>query len=215
MAMLPLFPLGSALLPGAPLPLQIFEPRYVMLLRDLLGDQGVAPVFGVVGIRQGFEVGDRENDLYDVGCTAVVEQVGELGDGVFALMATGGRRFRLETLVEDADTPYDTGVVAYLDEPLGDPGQSAAISVKLAVAIQGYRSSRGLLPADPPTDPTALSYWAARALELAPNDAQLLLASPDTVTRLGIALRIVHREAALGAQLGVLGTIPGGPPSLN
>ena len=34
---LPLFPLGTVLCPGAPLPLRIFEPRYVAMLADLAG----------------------------------------------------------------------------------------------------------------------------------------------------------------------------------
>ncbi len=215
MPLLPLFPLGSALLPGAPLPLQIFEPRYVVLLRDLLDARQPNPVFGVVAIRHGFEVGERENDVYDVGCTAVVDQIGEIGDGIFALMATGGRRFRLGGLVEDTTTPYLVGAVDYLDERLGDPGHSAAISSKLTVAIRDYRARRGMLPSEPPADPTGLSYWAARALDLTPADSQLLLASVDTATRLGVVLRMVQRETALEARLGVMGTLPGGPPSLN
>lgn len=59
MATLPLFPLGTVLMPGAQLPLQIFEPRYVALLRDLLAGQDErSPLFGVVAIREGYEVGD-------------------------------------------------------------------------------------------------------------------------------------------------------------
>lgn len=215
MALLPLFPLGSALLPGAPLPLQIFEPRYVILLRDLLAEAQPHPVFGVVAIRHGFEVGERDNDVFDVGCTAVVDQVGEIGDGVFVLMATGGRRFRLDGLVEGTPTPYSMGSVSYLDEPVGDPEQTASISPRLTDAVRDYRARRGLPAGDPPADPTALSYWVARALDLVPADAQLLLASPDTATRLGVALRMVQREVALEAGLGVMGTLPGGPPSLN
>ena len=51
---LPMFPLGTVLLPGAPLPLQVFEPRYRGLTHDCLA--GV-PEFGVVLIERGSEVG--------------------------------------------------------------------------------------------------------------------------------------------------------------
>lgn len=58
--MLPMFPLGSVLLPGSPLPLQVFEPRYRAMLDDCLaGDQR----FGVVLIERGFEVGGGEQRL--------------------------------------------------------------------------------------------------------------------------------------------------------
>ena len=49
MPSLPLFPLGSALLPGAELGLQIFEPRYVSMLRDIV-DQTDANVISPTDI---------------------------------------------------------------------------------------------------------------------------------------------------------------------
>lgn len=57
MARVPLFPLGTVLVPGATLPLQVFEPRYVVMLSDLLNSMDI-PEFGVVAIKQGHEVGD-------------------------------------------------------------------------------------------------------------------------------------------------------------
>ena len=54
--MLPLFPLGTVLYPGLVLPLNIFEPRYRQLVRDLL-DEPEPRRFGVIAIRQG--PGDR------------------------------------------------------------------------------------------------------------------------------------------------------------
>ena len=50
----PMFPLQSALLPGEPLPLRIFEPRYSQLVRDCL--EMTDPAFGVVLITRGLEV---------------------------------------------------------------------------------------------------------------------------------------------------------------
>ena len=55
---LPLFPLGTVLVPGMRLSLHVFEPRYRQLVADLLDDQDPgAPEFGVVALRQGWEVG--------------------------------------------------------------------------------------------------------------------------------------------------------------
>ena len=53
MPALPLFPLATVLLPGAPLRLQVFEDRYLALLRDLGELDEPDRVFGVVAIRQG------------------------------------------------------------------------------------------------------------------------------------------------------------------
>ena len=47
---IPLFPLGTVLFPGGPLPLRIFETRYIDLVRRCMRD---GTGFGVVLIREG------------------------------------------------------------------------------------------------------------------------------------------------------------------
>ena len=56
MDVLPMFPLGTVLLPGQPLPLQVFEPRYLAMLRDVAEGEGR---FGVVLIERGFELAEE------------------------------------------------------------------------------------------------------------------------------------------------------------
>ena len=51
----PMFPLGTALLPGEVLPLRIFEPRYRTMLDDCLAAADGPPGFGVVLIARGSE----------------------------------------------------------------------------------------------------------------------------------------------------------------
>ena len=53
MAQLPMFPLGSVLFPYTPLPLRVFEPRYLTMIGHLLDDDD--PQFGVVLIERGHE----------------------------------------------------------------------------------------------------------------------------------------------------------------
>ena len=81
MPSLPLFPLGGTLMPGMRLPLQVFEDRYVALLRHLIDSEGEELGFGVVAIRHGYEVGDRVNELYAVGCLAVLDRVVQVTPG--------------------------------------------------------------------------------------------------------------------------------------
>ena len=57
MAVLPMFPLGTVLLPGGVLPLHVFEPRYRQLVIDCLADDTGEPEFGVTMIERGSEVG--------------------------------------------------------------------------------------------------------------------------------------------------------------
>ena len=62
---MPMFPLGSVLLPGVVLPLHVFEPRYQQLVRDCLETD--EHEFGVVLIDRGSEVGGGDSRT-DVGC---------------------------------------------------------------------------------------------------------------------------------------------------
>jgi len=116
---IPLFPLGTPLFPGVVLPLQVFEPRYRRLVRDLLElPEGAARCFGVVAIRQGWEVEDvaPAEALYDVGCTARLQTVRPQPDGGFRIITVGGDRFRLLDLVVGEEPPYLQAEVEWLAE---------------------------------------------------------------------------------------------------
>ena len=118
--LIPLFPLGTPLFPGIVLPLQIFEPRYRRLMRDLLShpESGDRRFFGVVAIRQGWEVEQiaPAAALYDVGCTARVQAVRREPDGGFRIVTVGGERFRLLEVVVGDDPPYLQARVEWLSD---------------------------------------------------------------------------------------------------
>jgi uncharacterized protein len=145
---LPLFPLGTTLLPGQLLPLHVFEPRYRDLVRDLVQgsfDPGTGrsnrrgPRFGVVTIRVGWEVGAATvPDLHAIGCAAEVLEVQQHSDGTSDLVAVGRERFQLLGLDATAGTSYLTGRVRWLDEP---PGSASPGLVSDVQALFGkYRS---------------------------------------------------------------------------
>jgi Lon protease-like protein len=118
--LIPLFPLSTPLFPGVVLPLQIFEPRYRRLVRDLvaLPEGSDRRFFGVVAIRQGWEV-ERiapAEALYDVGCTARLQVVRPEPDGRFQIVTVGGDRFRLLDVVISEDPPYLQAEIEWLDE---------------------------------------------------------------------------------------------------
>jgi len=85
LALLPLFPLDVVLLPGAPLPLHIFEPRYKEMIGECRANN--AP-FGVVRA--------LEEGLAEIGCTAeIVSVTKEYPDGRLDLIAEGRKRFEV------------------------------------------------------------------------------------------------------------------------
>ena len=102
MTVLPMFPLGSALLPGEQLPLHVFERRFQALVRDCLAATE-GPVFGTVLIARGHEVGGGDV-RHDIGTTVrIVSHVG-IGDGRYALNCVGEERIRVRHWL--GDDPY-------------------------------------------------------------------------------------------------------------
>jgi Lon protease-like protein len=87
---IPLFPLNIVLFPDGPLPLRIFETRYVdMVRRCMREDLG----FGVVLITAGIEAGPAET--YDVGTMAKITDFHQLQGGLLGLSCVGQQRFRI------------------------------------------------------------------------------------------------------------------------
>lgn len=101
MTAIPMFPLGSVLFPYTPLPLRVFEPRYLRMIGGLLDDDD--PQFGVVLIERGHEVGggDRRSA---VGTTARLVSVSADAE-VLHIVAVGTSRFRVERWIEDEPYP--------------------------------------------------------------------------------------------------------------
>ena len=88
---IPLFPLGVVLFPGGPLPLRIFETRYIDLVSRCLRD---GTGFGVVLIREGAEAGGPAL-TFDVGTYARIVDFSRQDDGLLGIRAQGERRFRI------------------------------------------------------------------------------------------------------------------------
>jgi Lon protease-like protein len=100
---LPLFPLNTVLFPGMTLPLRIFEPRYLRMMRDCLdGD----PVFGVLLIKEGQEVGEAAVP-YEVGTTARILSVERASSEELHVVTVGEERFLLHNVSHDK--PYLVG----------------------------------------------------------------------------------------------------------
>lgn len=127
---LPLFPLSSVLVPFGRMPLQIFEPRYLDLVRDCMKTESP---FGMVWIRSGSEVaspGRGSPTLGECGTYARIVDFDQLPNGLLGIVIEGGERFDLadtETrpngLVVGQVTMRPSPVVAHMADdwlPLAD-----------------------------------------------------------------------------------------------
>ncbi|MEH6549483.1 MAG: LON peptidase substrate-binding domain-containing protein [Pseudomonadales bacterium] len=104
MPIIPLFPLRSVLLPHARIPLQIFEPRYMDMVKRCLKDQSG---FGVILITEGDEVFNRARDrmpeLAETGCYAKIVDWDALPGGRLEITIEGECQFRLGKLSQGKD----------------------------------------------------------------------------------------------------------------
>lgn len=182
---LPMFPLGTVLMPFAHLPLHIFEPRYRALTADCLaGDRE----FGVVLIERGSEVGGGDV-RFGVGTVARIVQAVELPDGRWLLDSVGTERFRVERWLED--DPYPRAEVeAMPDEPAGPEAAELRARVErllrqvLALQVElGHPAPSATVELDP--DPVVAAYQATALAPLGPMDTQRLLEAARPEARLG------------------------------
>jgi uncharacterized protein len=218
-ALIALFPLGTVLLPGAPLPLRIFEDRYRQLMADLLELPPGERRFGVIAIRSGREVGtEGVNALYDVGCMATITDSAEEPDGTYTLQSVGSSRFRIVSL--DSERPYLRAEVEWLPEEIGDLGSlPALVSERYRAYRQALGSLRGAALDSPilPTDARLLSYLVAATVIAENPDRQRFLAEYDAAGRLASEARWLRLETTL---LRALSAVPAGrllevPSSIN
>lgn len=197
-----MFPLGSPLLPGSTIRLQVFEPRYLAMIAHLLaadapGEQPPALEFGVVLIERGHEVGGGDV-RGDVGCRARVVDLQSLPDGRYALAVLGARRIRVTEWL--ADDPYPRAHVEdWPDEPAPHgtvaANQPVGALVERVTALLTDLAAHGeLAPAAVPPTPAALAarladdvslavYQLAAYAPLGPADRARLLAVPGLCDR--------------------------------
>ncbi|MDL9936160.1 LON peptidase substrate-binding domain-containing protein [Gordonia sp. ABSL1-1] len=200
-----MFPLGTALLPGEPLPLRIFEPRYREMLSDCL-DSDEPRGFGVVLIARGSEVGGGEV-RHDVGTFARIETVDRESDGRAALICVGTRRLRvLDWLPDD---PYPRARVVALPESeftAEDHAVLGPLAGRIRDLIGRIGASRGVDPTElqtvfdadrlhRPDGPAELYRWAAH-LPVGALDRQYLLEATDTAAAIAVLTDAVDGFAA-------------------
>jgi ATP-dependent Lon protease len=127
-SILPLFPLQVVLLPGAVIPLHVFEERYKVLIHECMRDQKEFGINLVLGGR-----------VHRVGCTAMLEEIiRRYPDGRMDVRVRGQKRYRLTEEYSAEDTPYFVGKVLFLpEEPVKiDPELTAQARKMLSEVLQ-------------------------------------------------------------------------------
>lgn len=215
---LPLFPLNTVLFPGMPLPLRVFEERYLHMLKD---QEGADPVFGIVLIREGRESGSIP-EVHMTGTAASLASDRHRRHERGNIVVTGGSRFRISEL--DWSREYGLASIDFLEEPNPDPSEVDGVLratkellrryVRGITRLTGRRFDHVRLP----LDPVACSWELAARLPLHSWERQSLLEQPLTVQRLEALKYVLRRELALLYGAGAAGLAmnhPGGGFTLN
>lgn len=184
---LPLFPLGTVLYPGGLLPLRVFEPRYLDLVSRCLRER--IP-FGIVGIREGQEVGREALAIEEVGTLARLDEVDAEQPGLLHVRCSGGARFRRRgALRQEANGLWVSAIDAIADDPARAPGPAMRHTVDaLAQAIRSL-AAQGHTPFAEPHRLDDAGWVANRWCELLPisrSAKQKLLELEDPVIRLSL-----------------------------
>jgi Lon protease-like protein len=190
---LPVFPLNTVVFPGVSLPLHVFEDRYRALVHHLLTiSDKTMRLFGIVAIREGYEVGQPHlslvQSLHRVGCvvqmTAVVPDEG----GRFDIEVVGRQRLRLLDI--DTSGPFLVGDVELVPERTAKGSDATQEAARTLSTFKEYRRRlselRGsdVLDGDLPRDPEYLSYSLAATCLLTLQERQSLLEVDSSLDRL-------------------------------
>ena len=199
---MPMFPLGQPLLPGAVLPLHVFEPRYRQLVQDILADDVNPPEFGVTIIERGWEVGGGDQRGM-IGTVARIVDMEVTPDGRYAVMSVGTDRLRVVSWLPD--DPYPVADVEVW------PDDHDAFDVTPAVVDELHRRVRDLNEMvremgemAPPADaeisdePALAVYHLGSLAPLGPADRQRMLEAGT------LGARVEVLSAALDDAMAVL-----------
>jgi uncharacterized protein len=205
-----MFPLGTVLFPTAALPLHVFEERYRTMIGECLEGERE---FGVVLISRGSEVGGGD-ERCQIGTIAHIEVASPFPDGRFALVCEGRQRIAIHEWLPEA--PYPNAIVEVISSPAaGETGALVADAERAVRRARALLSELGEAPAMAADasfseDPEVASWQLCAVSPLNPLDAQRLLETDRTSTRLETLARFCDELADdLGRVLGEGGSPPG------
>jgi Lon protease-like protein len=207
---IPVFPLrGAILLPRATLPLNIFEPRYLEMIDNVMSGARV------IGILQPLLSGDDEQEspsektaeLRGVGCVGRVTSYQELEDGRLLITLTGITRFQCVGEAE-SEMPYRIMSVSYdkyasdLTEGLGE---EMVDRPNLLRVLRTYLEANRL-KTDWSTIQRASNEFLINALSVmcpyGPEEKQALLEAKDLRSRAEVLVALAEIDLASNGSSG-------------
>ncbi len=215
---LPIFPLNTVLFPGVPMPLRIFEERYLRMLADRTPND---PAFAVALIESGEEVGGTPR-FHDVGTTARLVSINSISPSRIDIVVVGDQRVRISS--EDWERGYAVAATEDVPDVAHDLVETARVAAAARNAygtfVRGVARLVDLRFKSPELsqDPSAISFEIASRLPLHTWEQQAILVDTDPHSRMLAVRALLDRELALLFKGGVAGVplfYPGDRFTLN
>ena len=183
----PVFPLsGALLLPGAQLPLNIFEPRYLSMFDDVLSSHRM---IGVIqpALEDAVTCQGPVRDLCRVGCLGRITSFAETGDGRYVITLGGICRFRVIEEAEAGRKPYRICHISPFLSDLEPADDGSEVDRKaLLLSFKAYLEANNL-EADWNSVERASTVTLVNSLSMmspyGPAEKQALLEADDLKTR--------------------------------
>ena len=197
-ATIPVFPLaGALLLPGGRMPLNVFEPRYLQMIDEVMA--GSRLIGMIQPSLDGALREDGEPELCSVGCAGRIISLAETGDGRYLISLQGVCRFRIgqELTVK---TPFRQCRIAPFLADLEE--EQAGADVDRPALLKAFRAylQANELEADWESVSRAENGMLVNALSMmapyGPAEKQALLEAPDLKTRAETLIAITEMTLA-------------------
>ena len=188
---LPLFPLRAVLFPGGPMPLRIFEPRYLDMVSRCLREQSG---FAVVLLGEGEEA-EGATSFAATGTEARIVDFDRLEGGLLGISCIGGGRVRVVEAWREADglnrgRVLDIAADPVVPVPIDLDWLKDVVARVLPEAGDAYRH------VEPRDDAAWVANRLAELLPLSLSDRQALLELADPIERLAVLEPAVTRGRA-------------------
>ena len=191
---IPLFPLRTVLFPEGVLPLRIFEPRYIDMIRWCMRNQ---VNFGVVLLRTGSDVADKDAgavpDVFRVGTEAKIVDFNQADNGLLGIVAQGARKFSIKESYLQKDGLLKATVEFAKEESLGE---LTPVHDSLVAVLQDLMQHPLIQQLNPPIrlgEARSVSYRLADLLPIEPEIKQTLLQMNGAKERLTELERLVTK----------------------
>jgi uncharacterized protein len=191
---IPVFPLvGALLLPRGQMPLNIFEPRYLAMIDDVL------KTHRIIGMIQPDEdpAASQMPPLFTIGCAGRITQIAETGDGRYILTLTGIARYQIIEEISTV-TPYRqcrVDFTAFREDFLPRRGEDAVDRDALLKALGNFAEANQL-KIDWKSVQDAPNETLVNALSMmspyGPKEKQALLEAPDLRSRADVLVAITE-----------------------